>query len=145
MIILDLLIIVLWVYCLWCLQPHRGVCLDGCGAGRLAYQDTRTAKHTLVRRTANNEGGLYVFFEKGPIHQAPYVVVTEWYRHGICQDGIRKSLHSHQMFFFGNVSVTYASHMQHLCDAYVLMFYFSALLGQGGKSKNAVFSKMSTN
>ena len=49
------------------------------------------------------------------------------------------------MFFFGNVSVTYASRMQHVCDAYVLMFYFSALLGQGGKSKNAVFSKMSTN
>ena len=40
-----------------------------------------------------------MFFQKGQIRQAPYVVVTEWYRHGIllgwCQDGIRKSLHSH--------------------------------------------------
>ncbi len=83
MVILDLLIIVLRVYFLWCLQARRGVYLDGCVAGMLAYQDTETAKHTLARRAANNEGVLYVFFEKEPIRQAPYVVVTEWYRHGI--------------------------------------------------------------
>ena len=91
---MDLLIIVLWVYFLWCLQARRGVCLDGCVAGMLAYHDTQTAKDTLARRAANNEGVLYVFFEKGPVRQAPYVVVTQWYRHGISgggyHHGIRK-------------------------------------------------------
>ena len=83
MVILDLLIIVLRVYCLWCLQARRGVCLDGCVAGMLAYQDTQAAKDTLARRAANNEGVLYVFFEKGPIRQAPCVVVTQWYRNSV--------------------------------------------------------------
>ena len=82
--------LVLWVYFLWCLQPRRGVCLDGCGAGMLAYQDTQTAKDTLARRAANDEGVLYVFFEKEPIRQAPCVVVTQWYRNSISGGGYQE-------------------------------------------------------
>jgi hypothetical protein len=64
--------------------------LDGCGAGLLAYQDTQAAKDTLARRAANNEGVLYVYFEKEPIRQAPYVVVTEWYRNSISGGGYQE-------------------------------------------------------
>ena len=30
------------------------------------------------------------------------------------------------MFFFGNVLITYATPMQHLCDTYARMFYSSS-------------------